>query len=229
MKFKNIFFDFFKTLLLVVVFYSGLLYADQYMFLDLQNYPYISNDFRPYFFERDLATGNLIRVPDVQNSFQFKTYNLESLDDAALYRVEVRPVLLEWRGTIAPLDSEADSASFLSGSMADSIDFCLKEKLPLRKVHIVTYRGNVEAVSYVNNADPVPKIELMAANPEGMLEGQTAIVKGGGSSLLEGIVRGYQAEGRGRVRLYSINDKYYSKRGWQAEPNRGACGNTPPF
>jgi hypothetical protein len=44
MKFKNIFFGFLRTLLLIIAFYSSALYADQYMFLDLRDYPYTTHD-----------------------------------------------------------------------------------------------------------------------------------------------------------------------------------------
>jgi hypothetical protein len=44
MKFKNIFFGFFKTLLLTTIFYSSSLYAVGYMFLDLQGYPYTTSN-----------------------------------------------------------------------------------------------------------------------------------------------------------------------------------------
>jgi hypothetical protein len=93
MKFKNIFFGFFKTLLLTIIFYSGTLYAS-YMYLDLQNYQ--SRSVSPYFFERVQGTNDLLKVIDMQNNFQFKTYDLTLQTDIDLYNAEVKPVLLKW-------------------------------------------------------------------------------------------------------------------------------------
>ncbi|CAB5498090.1 hypothetical protein THERMOT_1273 [Bathymodiolus thermophilus thioautotrophic gill symbiont] len=221
MKFKNIFFGFLKTLLLAVIFYSSLLYASIFMFLDLQNYPYTANDFRPYFFTMDATTGNLIKVPDTQNIFQFKTYNLDLKSDVALYKAEVKPVLLKWKATITEPDTDSELASDLSGQMERYVRRDLTNRLPSREVRVVIYEDNIEAVSYMNNAKQTPEIDIIAANPEGMLEGQTTIVKGGGSALLEHIVRAYQEEGVERVRLYAVHSGYYAKRGWKVE---GACG-----
>jgi hypothetical protein len=64
------------------------------MFLDLQSYNPVAGNFRPYAFEIDPNTGNLVKVFDMQNDFQFKTYNLGSKEDMALYEKEVRPTLL---------------------------------------------------------------------------------------------------------------------------------------
>ncbi|CAB9538979.1 hypothetical protein BROOK1789B_261 [Bathymodiolus brooksi thiotrophic gill symbiont] len=224
MKFKNIFFGFLRTLLLIIAFYSSALYADQYMFLDLRDYPYTTHDFRPYFFDRDEA-GNVIKVPDTRNSFQFKTYNLDLKEDVALYRKEVRPTLLEWKKYDAPPDSEPESAARLSGRMEGIIERDLASNASSREVYVATYKGNVEAVSYVNDGTLVPEINTLVANPEGMFEGQTTDVKGGGSALLDNIAQEYQAKGEVKIRLYSINDEYYASRGWQVEPKEeGACG-----
>jgi hypothetical protein len=67
----NTLFDFFKTLLLAVIFCGGLIYAYGHMVLTLQNYQYTADDFPPYFFERGLT-----KIIDTENSFQFKTYRL---------------------------------------------------------------------------------------------------------------------------------------------------------
>jgi hypothetical protein len=97
-----------------------------------------------------------------------------------------------------------------------------------REVYVATYKGNVEAVSYVNDGTLVPEINTLVANPEGMFEGQTTDVKGGGSALLDNIAQEYQAKGEVKIRLYSINDEYYASRGWQVEPKEeGACGSGP--
>jgi hypothetical protein len=67
MKFKNIFFGFFKTLLLTIIFYSGTLYAS-YMYLDLQNYQ--SRSVSPYFFERVQGTNDLLSYEGMHSLFQ---------------------------------------------------------------------------------------------------------------------------------------------------------------
>jgi hypothetical protein len=64
MKFRNIFFGFLKTWLLIAISYSGSLYAAGYMFLTLYDYQPITNNFRPYFFEKDPYTGKLTKVFD---------------------------------------------------------------------------------------------------------------------------------------------------------------------
>jgi hypothetical protein len=64
-------FGFLKTWLLIAIFYSGSLYAAGYMFLTLDDYHPITNDFRPYFFERDPYTGKLTKVFDSENDFQW--------------------------------------------------------------------------------------------------------------------------------------------------------------
>ncbi|CAB5500654.1 hypothetical protein THERMOT_1282 [Bathymodiolus thermophilus thioautotrophic gill symbiont] len=222
MKFKNIFFGFLKTLLLAVIFYSGLLYATGgHMFLDLRNYPYTNNDFRPYFFARDESTGDLIKIPDTQNSFTFKTYDLDLPADMKLYRREVRPILRRWKNEDAPPDTDADLSIDLSGQMETNIALDSKSS---REVHVAIYDDNIEAVSYVYDAKQTPEIDTIIANPEGLLEGQTTIVKGGGSALLENIVRSYQEDGIERIQLYAIESKYYAKRGWKMEPEEAACG-----
>jgi hypothetical protein len=56
--------------------------------------------------------------------------------------------------------------------------------LPTKEVHVAIYKGKIEAVSYTEDArQAIPEIKTLIANPEGLIEGQTKIVKGGGSSL----------------------------------------------
>jgi hypothetical protein len=61
-------------------------YAAGYMFLTLDDYHPITNDFRPYFFERDPYTCKLTNVFDSENDFQFETYTVGSKADMALYK-----------------------------------------------------------------------------------------------------------------------------------------------
>ncbi len=235
MKFKNIFFGFFKTLLLTTIFYSSSLYAVGYMFLDLQGYPYTTSNFRPYFFAKDPTTGNLIKVTDTQDSFQFKTYNFGFNADIESYNAEVKPVLVEWSEGTEPFGTESFSSSQLSGSMVTNVEEDLDNLLE-KEVHTATYKGRIESVSYAQSPEvTAPKIETIVANPEGLVPGQTTTVKGGGSSLLDRIVRTYKEEGVDKVRLYSAkDDSYYADRGWQVDSeaeSEGACGGmeTPPL
>jgi hypothetical protein len=48
--------------LLIAIFYGGSLYAGGHMSLTLDNYHPASNNFRPYFFERDPYTGKSIKA-----------------------------------------------------------------------------------------------------------------------------------------------------------------------
>jgi N-acetylglutamate synthase-like GNAT family acetyltransferase len=66
----------------------------------------------------------------------------------------------------------------------------------------------------------VPEITTLIAKPEGLVPGQTTTVKGGGSSLLERLVQRYKAKNVEKIRLYSAQDDYYSKRGWEDETDR---------
>ncbi|OIR24153.1 hypothetical protein [Bathymodiolus thermophilus thioautotrophic gill symbiont] len=223
MKFKNIFFGFLKTLLLVAVFYGGSLYADGHMFLDLQNYQHVTNN-SPYFFEIDPTTGNLVKVIDANNSFQFKTYNLGLTADVELYKAEVRPVLLRWGEGGAPLDEDFYSASSLSETLVSDVRHDIKG-LFQGEVHVATYEGRIESVSYVKNiVVEVPEIKAIVANPWGMIKGQITNVKGAGSSLLDYMLQKFKNRGAERVRLYSIRDRYYLDRGWQRGIGNGACG-----
>ncbi|OIR24450.1 hypothetical protein [Bathymodiolus thermophilus thioautotrophic gill symbiont] len=224
MKFKNIFFDFLKVLLWVVIFYSGSLYADGYLFLNLQNYQPAANNFSPYFFERNSVTGDLVKVIDTDNSFQFKTYNLKlGADGIGSYRAEVRPVLLEWEKKVNPFEDDSDS-SYLSGSLARNIEAELQEDLAV-EVHIAIYKGRIEAISYVQNTTAeAPEIETIIANPWGMTEDQTSHVKGAGSSLLDNVLTDFKNRGAQKVQLYSVKDRYYLDRGWQrGSSDQGAC------
>jgi hypothetical protein len=81
MKLKNIFVGFLKTLLLITLFCGSLIHATNYMFLILQNYQYTANDFPPYLFEKNFETGQLTKIIDTENAFQFKTYSLASETD----------------------------------------------------------------------------------------------------------------------------------------------------
>jgi hypothetical protein len=39
-----------------------------------------------------------------------------------------------------------------------------------KEIHVVTYQGRVEAVSYAENAEmQAPKIDVIVANPEGLI------------------------------------------------------------
>ncbi|WP_139458270.1 hypothetical protein [Bathymodiolus thermophilus thioautotrophic gill symbiont] len=229
MKFKNIFFGFLKTLLLAVIFCSSLLYADGYMTLDLQNYQPADNGSPPYFFEVDSTTGNLIKVVDTGNSFQFKTYNFRTTVDIESYIEEVEPVLLKWREEIEPFDEEFHSSSSLSDGMLADLRYDLRSGPFSGEVHVATYEGRIEAISYVpNTADEAPEIDTIVANPWGMIKGQTTNVKGAGSSLLDYILQKFKSRGAVKARLYSERDQYYLDRGWQREPDPwqedGACG-----
>lgn len=225
MKFKNILFSVLKTLLLVVVFYSRSLYAS-YMYLDLGSHQ--SRSISPYFFESNQETGDLIKVIDTQNNFQFKTYNLTLQVDIEEYNTEVRPVLLEWKKTVAPFGTDSYSSSELSKGMARSIEIHLEMDPPPMKVYVATYKGNIESVSYIKNTRlQTPEIDTIVANPEGLIEGQTMIVKGGGSALLEHVIKTYKEAGTEEIQLYSGDDQYYAKRGWKMKLENKideACG-----
>jgi hypothetical protein len=56
--------------------YKSLIHAANYMFLILQNYQYTANDFPPYLFEKNFETGQLTKIIDTENAFQFKTFVL---------------------------------------------------------------------------------------------------------------------------------------------------------
>ncbi|AYQ57137.1 hypothetical protein MS2017_1450 [Bathymodiolus thermophilus thioautotrophic gill symbiont] len=235
MKFKNIFFGFLKTLLLTVVFYIGLLCATEYMTFDLQNYQPTANSPPPYFFQRDPATGNLARLTDTEGSFQFKTYNLQLKADLAQYKIEVEPTLLRWKEKIIPLEKDSDYSSFFSGDLVDKVEEQSSKSPPPKEVHVATYEDRIEAVSYVDNANPrTPEIDILTANPEGMRIGQTTNVKGAGSALLDYELKIFKGRGARGVQLLSIRDQYYLDRGWKIEPNyqievedfndQGACG-----
>jgi hypothetical protein len=102
MKFKDTFSIFLKTLLVIGIFYSGLTYAS-YLFINLQDYQYTADDYPPYFFERTPNTNNFIKVTDTQNTFQFRTYKLESKIDMMTYKAKVKPTLLKWGEEIHPI------------------------------------------------------------------------------------------------------------------------------
>ncbi len=240
MKFRNIFFGFLKTWLLIAIFYSGSLYAAGYMFLTLYDYQPITNNFRPYFFEKDPYTGKLTKVFDSENDFQFETYTVGSEADMALYKERVLPVLNDWGSEVEDykLGTDSRTSAHLTEFMKldVTIDSGSEDATVLtREVHVATYKGEIEAISYSDSSEAgVPKITTLIAKPKGLVPGQTTTVKGGGSSLLERLVQRYKAKYVDKIRLYSAQDDYYSKRGWKNEPesdseseseSEGACGN----
>ncbi len=233
MKFRNIFFGFLKTWLLIAIFYGGSLYAGGHMSLTLDNYHPASNNFRPYFFERDPYTGKSIKVFDAENDFQFETYTVGSEADMALYKERVLPVLNDWGSEIEyyqpGTDSHASAQLTRLMKLNVAIDSGSEDATVLtREVHIATYKGEIEAMSYSESSEvEVPEIITLIAKPEGLMPGQTTTVKGGGSSLLERLIQRYKARNVRKIRLYSAQDDYYSKRGWKDEPEpepEGACG-----
>ncbi|CAB9541523.1 hypothetical protein BROOK1789B_1964 [Bathymodiolus brooksi thiotrophic gill symbiont] len=216
MKFKNIFFGFLKTWLLVAIFYNGSLYADIYMFLDLQSYNPEAGNFRPYTFEIDPNTGNLVKVFDTQNDFQFKTYNLGSKEDMALYEKEVRPTLLEWTEEVKPVQLQSRLSSTFSKNMVEYVDRDFSKGSLSKEIHVATYKGKIEAMSYADSIEvEKPDIDILVARPKGLIVGQTTEPKGGGSSLLNHVLQRYKEKGIERARLFSVNDDYYRERGWQ--------------
>ncbi|CAB5505387.1 hypothetical protein THERMOT_2145 [Bathymodiolus thermophilus thioautotrophic gill symbiont] len=218
MKFKNIVFGFLKTWLLVALFYSNSLYAYNHMFIILQDYSHTADEFLPYTFEKDLSTGNLIKVFDTENNFQFKTYSLNSEADMSLFEIEVKPTLLKWAKAIKPLQYRSTLSSRFSKNMLENVGQDLKNSLS-KEIHVATYKGNIEAISYADSAGVTkPNIGSLVANPEGLRVNQTVKPKGGGSSLLSHMLRKFKEGGAERVQLYSIDDKYYQERGWQIEP-----------
>jgi hypothetical protein len=240
MKFRNIFFGFLKTWLLIAIFYSGSLYAAGYMFLTLYDYQPITNNFRPYFFEKDPYTGKLTKVFDSENDFQFETYTVGSEADMALYKERVLPVLNDWGSEVEDykLGTDSRTSAHLTEFMKldVTIDSGSEDATVLtREVHVATYKGEIEAMSYSDSSEAgVPKITTLIAKPKGLVPSQTTTVKGGGSSLLERLVQRYKAKYVDKIRLYSAQDDYYSKRGWKNEPesdseseseSEGACGN----
>ena len=211
----NTLFDFFKTLLLAVIFCGGLIYAYGHMVLTLQNYQYTADDFPPYFFERGLT-----KIIDTENSFQFKTYRLGLKFDMAEYKANIRPVLLKWGAAEYIPTTQSYDSSFLSRGMEENIKLDSYTGSFAKEIHIVTYQGRIEAVSYAENAEmQAPKIETIVANPEGLVTGQTTIVKGGGSALMDYMLRRFKSKGVKSVRIFSTNDKYYADRGWQEDEN----------
>ncbi|AYQ56074.1 hypothetical protein BTHERMOSOX_833 [Bathymodiolus thermophilus thioautotrophic gill symbiont] len=219
MKFKNIVVGFLKIWLLATLFYSGLLYAERYMFITLQDYSHTADEFRPYTFIEDPNTGNVVKVFDTENNFQFKTYSLDSEADMALFRTEVQPTLLEWSETIRPFQYRSALASRLSKSMLENVNKDLLKGSLSKEIHVTTYKGNIEGVSYTTNAEVErPEIDTLIANPKGLTTGQTTYPKGGGSALLDYELRQFKENGVEKVRLYSLDDDYYRGRGWQNEP-----------
>ncbi|CAB5500162.1 hypothetical protein THERMOT_1183 [Bathymodiolus thermophilus thioautotrophic gill symbiont] len=227
MKFRNIFFGFLRTWLLIAIFCSSSLYAGTDMILILRDYQYTAADYPPYFLREDpLNPGNFIKVLDNQNTFQFKTYNLSSEVDLALYEAEVEPVLSEWSGQIGLLGSNAELSKQFSGLIKMYTDNGLHEATP-KEINVATYKGKIEAVSYVGRAEGrAPKIDLLVANPRTLSDNQTVLPKGAGSSLLNDMAHRYKEEGVEEIQLRSVsNDEYYLNRGWRAVPEpEGACG-----
>ena len=232
MKFRNVFFGFLKTWLLIAIFYSGSLYADTHMYLTLNDYHPVTNDFRPYLFERDPNTGKSIKVFDTENDFQFKTYSIRSEADMILYRQDVVPTLREWGAEIYQEGTDSYESTDLSTMMELEVEFDSSGRngiIPKREVNVATYKGRIEAVSYSETSEvETPEIITLAAKPEGLVPGQTTNIKGGGSSLLENLIQKYKVRNVRKIRLYSIKDDYYYRRGWKNDPNpnpKGACGN----
>ncbi|AYQ57220.1 hypothetical protein MS2017_1535 [Bathymodiolus thermophilus thioautotrophic gill symbiont] len=226
MKFRNIFFGFLRTWLLIAIFCSSSLYAGINMILMLQDYQYTVADFPPYFLrENPLNAGNFIKVLEEQNAFQFKTYNLNLEADFESYEAEVKPILIEWSEKIGLLGENAELSKNFSGLMKAYVgeDFRSSSQ---EEIHIATYKGKIEAISYVKDTTEKDlEIDLLVANPNGLVENQTMLPKGGGSSLLDYMVHKYEEEGVEKIQLYSVNDEYYFNRGWQIEPEpEGACG-----
>jgi hypothetical protein len=133
------------------------------MLLTLQNYQYTADDFPPYFFERGLT-----KIIDTENSFQFKTYRLGLKFDMVEYKANIRPVLLKWGAAEYIPKTQSYDSSFLSRGMEENIKLDSYTGSFTKEIHVVTYQGRIEAVSYAENAEmQVPKIEIIAANPEG--------------------------------------------------------------
>jgi hypothetical protein len=56
-----------------------------------------------------------------------------------------------------------------------NIERNLNKGLLPREVHVAIYEGNIESISYMENpAMQVPKIDIIVANPEGLIVAQTA-------------------------------------------------------
>jgi hypothetical protein len=71
--------------------------------------------------------------------------------------------------------------------------------------------------SISSSCQPRSAFDVIVANPEGLVTGQTTTVKGGGSALMDYMLRRFKSKGVKSVRIFSINDKYYADRGWQEE------------
>ena len=139
MKFKNIFFDFLKTLLWVVIFYSNSTYA-VYIFLNPQKYQHTANDFRPYSFERNLVADKMIKITDTENNFQFETYKLGSKIDMDAYKLRVKPILQKWSKKGQWLKSNDSRISArLSGHIESGINWDSNNKVFTHEVHVATY------------------------------------------------------------------------------------------
>ncbi|AYQ57221.1 hypothetical protein MS2017_1536 [Bathymodiolus thermophilus thioautotrophic gill symbiont] len=227
MKFRNIFFGFLRTWLLIVIFCSSALSAGTDMILILRDYQYTAADFPPYFLVEDpLNTGNFIKVLEEQNTFQFKTYNLSLEADLESYKAEVKPILIEWSEKTGLIGKNAKLSKRFSGLMESYVNEDFRG-LDQGEIHIATYKGKISAISYTKDAivGENPEINLLVANPSGLVENQTTLPKGGGSSLLDYMVRRYEEAGVEKIQLSSVNDEYYLDRGWQIAPKpEGACG-----
>ncbi|CAB5494295.1 hypothetical protein THERMOT_82 [Bathymodiolus thermophilus thioautotrophic gill symbiont] len=220
-QFNTIFFGFLKTLLLITIICSGLLYAGT-LYINPQTYQFGENAFPPYHFEINPVTNELYKVFDLDNDFQFKTYDLKIAEDIAGYKEDIEPILSKWGAfdiNFGP--SEASHSSKLSTVMStdvnNDLEYSETSLTPMQQeVHVALYKGEVEAIAYTDNTVGVtPQIRILVANPEGLVGGQTTIVKGGGSSLLGHIVRRYQEAGVDRIELESGNSGYYMSRGWK--------------
>jgi hypothetical protein len=169
----------------------------------LQSSYYATFDFPPYLFEKNFETGQLTKIIDTENAFQFKTYSLASETDIESYMSNVKPVLIKWaEEDESDIGSDASTSSILSRDIIEGVEM---DHLPTREVHVAIYKGKIEAVSYAEDArQTIPEIKTLIANPEGLIEGQTKIVKGGGSSLLNYTLQRFVGEKNDYYTLFVV-------------------------
>jgi hypothetical protein len=73
---------------------------------------------------KDPNTGKSIKVFDIENDFQFKTYSIRSEADMILYRQDVVPTLREWGAEIYRMIIVKSEVHMCIGIKRATIKYC---------------------------------------------------------------------------------------------------------